>query len=39
LIVVTGFGVCIIGFALSKTVWLSLLAVGPRGRFSTASAW
>jgi MFS family permease len=37
LAVVTGFGVCIIGFALSKTVWLSLLLLGLAGALDSVS--
>ena len=37
LIVVTGFGFSIIGFALSKTVWLSLLLLGLAGALDSVS--
>jgi MFS family permease len=35
--VVTGFGFCIIGFALSKTVWISLLLLGLAGALDSVS--
>ncbi|HEX4047883.1 MAG TPA: MFS transporter [Elusimicrobiota bacterium] len=35
--VVTGFGFCIIGFALSKTVWLSFLLLGLAGGLDSVS--
>jgi hypothetical protein len=37
LIVVTGFGFCIIGFALSTTVWISLLLLGLAGALDSVS--
>jgi MFS family permease len=37
LTVVTGFGVCIIAFALSRTVWLSLLLLGLAGALDSVS--
>ena len=37
LVVVTGFGLCIIGFALSTTVWLSLLLLGLAGALDSVS--
>ncbi|MFI5362803.1 MAG: MFS transporter [Elusimicrobiota bacterium] len=37
LIVVTGFGFCIIGFAFSKTVWISLLLLGLAGALDSVS--
>jgi MFS family permease len=36
-IVVTGFGFCIIGFALSTTVWISLLLLGLAGALDSVS--
>jgi MFS family permease len=36
-VVVTGFGLCIIGFALSTTVWLSLLLLGLAGALDSVS--
>ena len=37
LAVVTGFGLCVIGFALSTTVWLSLLLLGLAGALDSVS--
>jgi MFS family permease len=37
LCVVTGFGLCIIGFALSTTVWLSLLLLAAAGGLDSVS--
>ena len=37
LVVVTGFGFCVIGFALSTTVWLSLLLLGLAGALDSVS--
>ena len=36
-IVVTGFGFCIIGFALSTTVWISLILLGLAGALDSVS--
>ncbi len=37
LVVVTGFGLCIIGFALSTTLWISLLLLGAAGLLDSIS--
>jgi MFS family permease len=37
LVAVTGFGLCIIGFALSTTVWISLLLLGLAGALDGVS--
>ena len=36
-VVVTGFGFCIIGFALSTTVWISLILLGLAGALDSVS--